>query len=291
MPHRGGWKGRQFARALFRRRPLSFIPISAPFTLLGFLEKVARSTGRAGAAGGKKPGLKERKRTKGVGGGGTRGNSRHSLCFVQRGRTRGGAALRRAGKWMSATSTTPGLHQEIPFIYHPPTLPPPPPSALSVSPCFLSRAFALRSVPLRMEACFESVAFRSIETARLPRFRYNGQRLVTKVALAVFRGSNEDWYSFAGHFSMNLSTRMIRVVNIKTEDVCVWVRFELGLDMLHVHERWIAILVKRSFVFSSSFHTCPARRFTFQKKQTSRAIDLHAAILYSPNLFGTRSVC
>ena len=36
---------------------------------------------------------------------------------------------------------------------------------------------------------------------------------------------------------MNLSTRMIRVVNIKTEDVCVWVRFELGLDMLHVHER------------------------------------------------------
>ena len=105
--------------------------------------------------------------------GGRGGNSRHSLCFV-RGRkrsvaaTRGGAALRRAGKWMSATSTTPGLHQEIPFIYLPPT--PPPPfalalSALSSPPCFLSRAFALRSVPLRMEACFESVEFRSIETA------------------------------------------------------------------------------------------------------------------------------
>lgn len=141
------WKDRQFACALFRRYSLPFALISAPFTLLGFLERVAkwecpRDTGWCG----KKPGKKER---------GTR-------CFVAQLPTTKGT--RRQGEPENECqprvplrpSSGDSIHLPSTFV----------PSLFPLSPflCFISQASALRSVSLRVEVCFEPVELQSIES-------------------------------------------------------------------------------------------------------------------------------
>lgn len=76
---------------------------------------------------------REREREKGVEGCATRFRV---LYFVFPVRFEEGV-LRRAGKWMSATSTTPCLHsRQIPFIYFPSLIPPIPHSFYRALPCY-----------------------------------------------------------------------------------------------------------------------------------------------------------